>query len=59
MNTYNKILRALGRIEGELIEIRKLNERVGHLERCLAWLKGVWAALAAALAYLFNQNYGK
>ena len=43
MDTYDEILRALGRIEGELIEIRKLSERVRRIE---------WAFLAAAFAYL-------
>jgi hypothetical protein len=28
METYEEILRALGRIEGELVEIRKLSERI-------------------------------
>ena len=32
MKIAHEILRALGRIEGELIEIRKLNERVSKLE---------------------------
>ena len=47
----NEILRSLGRIEGELVEIRKLSARVGRLELCQSWLKGLWAALAAAWAY--------
>ena len=34
----NEILRALGRIEGELIEIRKLSERVRALEVWRVWL---------------------
>ena len=34
MDTANEILRALGRIEGELVEIRKLSERVSKLEVC-------------------------
>ena len=54
MATSNDILRALGRIEGELIEIRKLSERVSKLEMWQSWLKGGWAALVAAYAYLFN-----
>ncbi len=32
MNTLNEILPALGRVEGELIEIRKISERVRTLE---------------------------
>ena len=51
MNTLNEILRALGRIEGQLIEIRKLNERVSQLEVWQSWLKGAWAVVAA-LCYL-------
>jgi len=47
MNTLNEILRALGRIEGELIEIRKINERVSRLEVWQSWLKGAWAAVTA------------
>jgi hypothetical protein len=52
MDAYEKILWALGRIEGELIEIRKLSERVRKLEVWQAWLKGGWAALVAAWVYL-------
>jgi len=48
---HHKILRMLGRIEGELIEIRKLSARVGQLEQWQSWLKGGWAVLAIALAY--------
>ena len=43
MDTTDEILRALGRIEGELVEIRKLSERVRRVE---------WAFLVAAFAYL-------
>ena len=32
MDASEEILRALGRIEGELVEIRKLSERVTTLE---------------------------
>ncbi len=59
MDTDNEILRALGRIEGELVEIRKLSERVSKLELWQSWLKGGWAALAAACAYLCKGTYGK
>src|SRR2546427_13156333 len=52
MDTANEILRGLGRIEGELVEIRKLSERVSKLERWQSWLKGGWAALAVACVYL-------
>jgi len=57
MNTVNsEILRSLGRIEGELVEIRRLNARVSRLEIWQSWLKGLWAALAAAWAYLIRKN---
>ena len=59
MNTYKEILRALGRIEGELIEIRKLSERVRTLEVCQSWLKGGWAVLVAAYIYLCRLAFGK
>jgi len=58
MDTGNEILRALGRIEGELVEIRKLSERVSKLEQWQSWLKGGWAVLAAC-AYLCKGAYGK
>ena len=53
----NEILRSLGRIEGELVEIRKLSARVGRLELCQSWLKGLWAALAAAWAYRIRVHF--
>jgi len=57
MNNYNnEILRSLGRIEGELIEIRKLNARVSRLEIWQSWLKGLWAALAAAWASVIRKR---
>ena len=59
MDTGNEILRALGRIEGELIEIRRLSERVSKLEQWQSWLKGGWAVLAATCAYLCKGAYGK
>jgi hypothetical protein len=59
MTINQEILRALGRIEGELIEIRKLSERVSVIEQCQSWLKGAWAVLAAALAYLCREIYTK
>ena len=40
MDTNNEILRSLGRIEGELVEIRKLSQRVASLELWQSWLKG-------------------
>ena len=60
MDTYTKqMLMSLGRIEGEMKEIRKLNDRVRHLELWLSWLKGGWAALTAAFAYLFKITYAR
>jgi len=66
MDSDNEIMRALGRIEGEfgridgeLGEIRKLSERVSKLEQWQSWLKGAWAVLAAASAYLYKGAYGK
>jgi hypothetical protein len=53
---HNEILRSLGRIEGELVEIRKLSERVTRLEVRQSWLKGLWAALAAAWVYLLRTR---
>ena len=52
MGKDDEILRSLGRIEGRLIGIEKLSERVARLETWLAWLKGGWAALFAAYLYL-------
>ncbi len=52
VDTLNEILRALGRIEGELIEIRKLSERVRKLEAWQSWLRGGWTALLLAYLYL-------
>jgi hypothetical protein len=59
MDTDEEILRALGRIEGELVEIRKLSQRVSDLEQWQSWLKGAWAFLAAGYAYLLRGIYGK
>ena len=59
MAIIHDILRSLGRIEGELIEIRKLNQRVRYLETWQWWLKGAWAVLAALCAYLFRALSGR
>ena len=58
-DTLNEVLRSLGRIEGELVGIRKLSERVSKLEVCQSWLKGGWAALMAGYAYLCKETFGK
>ena len=57
MDAYAEILRALGRIEGELVEIRKLSERVTKLEIWQSWLRGGWAVLAAI--YLCRLAFAK
>jgi hypothetical protein len=54
MDKDDEILRALGRIEGELIGNRKLSERVSMLEMWQWWLRGALAVLAAAYAYLLK-----
>ena len=54
---YDEILFILGEIRGELVEIRKLSERVSALERCQAWLKGAWAFIATTLACLIREIY--
>lgn len=59
MNTYEEIIRALGRIEGKLIAIRKSSKRETKLEASLSWLKGGWAALAAAFVYLLRTALGR
>ena len=59
METYEEILRALGRIEGELVEIRKLSERVTKLEVLQSWLKGGSAVLVAAWLYLWREVIAK
>ena len=59
MDTNEEILRSLGRIEGELVEIRKLSERVRKLEILQSWLKGGWAVLVAAWLYLWGQEISR
>jgi len=54
MDILNEILRALGRIEGELVEIRKLSERVTKLEAWQSWVRGGWAVLLLAYLYLWR-----
>jgi hypothetical protein len=53
-DTMNEILRTLGRIEGQLINLNKLSERVAKLELWQNWLRGAWTALAGALAYVYR-----
>jgi hypothetical protein len=59
MNAFEEILRALGRIEGELVEIRKLSERVAKLEGSLYWMMGGWTFLAGAYVYLWRAVVAK
>jgi len=59
MDPYGEIMRALGRIEGELVEIRKLTQRVSRLEQWQSWLKGGWAFLVGAFAYVCRTAYSK
>ncbi len=54
MEILDEILMTLGRIEGELIEIRKLSERVAKLEISMSWLKGGWALLVPVWIYLIR-----
>ena len=58
MDNHSDIMRALGRIEGELVEIRKLSERVSKLEQWQSWLRGGWAVVAGAVGYLVGVGYG-
>ena len=50
-----KIVRALGRIEGQLVGMNRLAERLGERVRLLeiwqSWLRGAWAVMAGAWAY--------
>lgn len=55
MDKYDEILRSLGRIEGRLIGIDKLSERVSKVETWVAWLKGGWAAMLAAYVYVCKR----
>jgi hypothetical protein len=59
MEAYEEILLALGELKGELVEIRKLSQRVSAIEHWQSWLKGAWAILAAGYAFLFRGVYAK
>ena len=59
MDIFSEILHKLGRIEGELVEIRKLCKRVSALEQTQSWFKGWLAMLAAAFACMFRAIYQK
>ena len=59
MEPNQEVFRSLGRIEARLDEISKLSDRVSNLELWQSWLKGGWAALAAAWAYVFRSPPSK
>jgi hypothetical protein len=59
MHRFDKVLRALGRIEGELVAIRKLSERARQLEAWQSWLRGAWAVLLVVIVYLWRVAFGK
>jgi hypothetical protein len=63
MNTNQEILRILGRIEGRLdqiqIELQTLSERVLKLEGWQSWIRGAWAAIAAASGYLLRAAWAR
>ena len=59
MAILHEILLAIGRIEGELVEIRKLSQRVSALEIWQARLKGAWAAMLAMYLYLCRAMHGR
>lgn len=56
MKPLDEILIKLGRIEGELIGIRKLSERVTRLEAWLHWIRG---ALVVAYVYVSRHIFAK
>ena len=51
MDRDAEILTMLGRIEGELVEIRKLSARIGALEQWQWRFTGGWTVLLIVLAY--------
>jgi len=55
--TLGEVRHELGKIQGELIEIRSLSYRVSMVEQWQWWLKGGWAVLAALCGYLFHGIY--
>ena len=59
MEPWHEVMRSLGRIESRLDRLDKLPDRVATLERWQSWLKGAWAALVAAWAYLSRIAYHK
>ncbi len=59
MDAYEEVLISLGRIEGRLIEIGSLSQRVSKIEVSLSWLKGAWASLLAAFAWVWKAAYAR
>jgi hypothetical protein len=59
MDSYEEILMLLGGIKAELVQIRKLSERVCALEQMQSWMKGGWTILLVLLAYLLKASFGK
>jgi hypothetical protein len=55
MDKWDEVLRSLGRIEGLLVGMSDVPERVSSLEMWQSWMKGGMAAIAAAFAYLFRK----
>ncbi len=55
--TLGELRHELGRIQGELVEIRSLSYRVSMVEQWQWWLKGGWAVLAALCGYLLHGIY--
>jgi len=51
MDVLENILLMLGEIKGELVEMRKLHERVARLETWHWWLKGAWAVMAYVVLF--------
>jgi hypothetical protein len=58
-NNKDEIMMTLGRILGLVEGMPDLRKRVSDLELWLSWLKGAWAALSAAFAYLYLGIYWK
>jgi len=59
METLNQILHAMGRIEGELNEIRNLSARIRRLELWQAWINGAWFGLTVVFGWLCATLFGK
>jgi hypothetical protein len=59
METLKEILHTVGRIEGELNEIRNLSTRVRKLELWQSWINGAWFGLTVAFGWLCISLYGK